>query len=244
MDLSGEGIKEASKMFQQAGWVFEHLRTLVTQLTPSEVTCDFTSEALGMLSNLMLAQAQYLFYKKAMDAGLKANVLSKTAMQVAEYFKKAYELSQTNQGLKAYDGGKFSGILCYHSSYFEAMAYYVVAKEEFNKAGDAGKGMGLAAGYFKATVAAFDRAQKVVLSIPSNYQENFKAKYDEVIKARDKAINENKTIYFEREIPESQIPKPDMQNFVKLEALVEDLNVKLPIEDKLRHIVPPAVRAL
>jgi hypothetical protein len=49
-----------------------------------------------MLSNLMLAQAQYLFYKKASDAGMKAGVLAKIAMQVAEYFKKAYELSQTN----------------------------------------------------------------------------------------------------------------------------------------------------
>jgi hypothetical protein len=57
MDLSGDGIKEASKLFMQAGWVFEHLRTLVTGLTPSEVTVDFTSEGLGMLSNLMLAQA-------------------------------------------------------------------------------------------------------------------------------------------------------------------------------------------
>ena len=41
----------------------------------------------------MLAQAQYLFYKKAMDAGMKATVLSKTSMQVAQYFKQAYELS-------------------------------------------------------------------------------------------------------------------------------------------------------
>ena len=55
MDLQNDGIKEASKLFQQAGWVFEHMRTLVTQLNPSEVTCDFTSECLGMLSNLMLA---------------------------------------------------------------------------------------------------------------------------------------------------------------------------------------------
>jgi BRO1-like domain len=57
MDLGGDGIKEASKLFMQAGWVFEHLRTLVTGLSPSEITVDFTSEALGMLSNLMLAQA-------------------------------------------------------------------------------------------------------------------------------------------------------------------------------------------
>ena len=57
MDLSGDGIKEASKLFQQAGWVFEHLRTLVTGVAPTEVSVDFTSESLGMLSNLMLAQA-------------------------------------------------------------------------------------------------------------------------------------------------------------------------------------------
>jgi hypothetical protein len=58
---------------------------------------------------------------------MKANVLGKIAMQVAEYFKKAYELSQTNQGLKTHDSGKFANIMQYHSIYFQAMAYYVVA---------------------------------------------------------------------------------------------------------------------
>ena len=57
MDLSGDGIKEASKLFMQAGWVFEHLRTMVTGLSPTEISADFTAESLGMLSNLMLAQA-------------------------------------------------------------------------------------------------------------------------------------------------------------------------------------------
>ena len=55
MDLSGDGIKEASKQFQQAGWVFEHLRTLTSNLSPDETSPDFASETLGMLSNLMLA---------------------------------------------------------------------------------------------------------------------------------------------------------------------------------------------
>ncbi len=35
-----------------------------------------------------------------------------------------------------------------------------------------------------------------------------------------------------------------MQNFVKLDAVLEDLNGKIPFEDKLRHIVPPAVRVM
>lgn len=75
------------------------------------MSCDFTSESLGMLTNLMLGQAQYLFYRKALEAGMKPNVLAKIAMQVSEYFKKAYDLSQTNQALKAFDGGKFANIL-------------------------------------------------------------------------------------------------------------------------------------
>jgi len=53
---------------------------LVTGLNPSEVTVDFTSEALGMLSSLMLAQAQYLFYRKASEAGMKPMTLSKISM--------------------------------------------------------------------------------------------------------------------------------------------------------------------
>lgn len=68
LDLAGEGIKEASKTFQQAAWVFEHLKTLVIALDPNETTCDFNIETLSMLSSLMLAQAQYLFYRKASDS--------------------------------------------------------------------------------------------------------------------------------------------------------------------------------
>lgn len=83
-------------MFQQAGWVFEHLKTLTSSLQPSETAPDFAAETLSMLSNLMLAQAQYLFYKKASESSMKAAVLAKIAMQVSEYFKKAQELGNTN----------------------------------------------------------------------------------------------------------------------------------------------------
>lgn len=60
----------------------------------------------------------------------------------------------------------------------------------------------------------------------------------------NKAIKDNKSIYFERETPVDQIPKPDCQNFVKMEAVFDNVQVKMPLEDKLRHIVPPEVRAM
>lgn len=61
--------------------------------------------------------------------------------------------------------------------------------------------MGLTVTYFKATLAIFDQAKTVVGSIPSNYQDNFNNKYAEIEKLRDKAIKDNKSIYFEREPP-------------------------------------------
>jgi hypothetical protein len=61
--------------------------------------------------------------------------------------------------------------------------------------------MGKAVSYFKMTSQIFEKAKSVVFQCPSNYQENFNVKFGDLVKIRDKAINENKTIYFEKEIP-------------------------------------------
>ena len=91
MDLGGDGIKQASKLFQQAAWTFEQLLTMVSQLPAGEATVDFSKEALIMNSNLCLAQAQYLFFRKAQDSGMKPAVLAKICAQVSLYFQKAFE---------------------------------------------------------------------------------------------------------------------------------------------------------
>ncbi len=69
--------------------------------------------------------------------------------------------------------------------------------------------MGRAVGYFKKAALEFERAKPVVALAPSNYQDNFNTKYADLVKLRDKAINENKTIYFEKELSVEAIPKPD-----------------------------------
>ena len=68
---------------QMAAWVFEDMKQQVAQLKPGESSPDFTSESLSMLSNLMLAQAQYLFYKLATDKNQSAEMLSKIALQIS-----------------------------------------------------------------------------------------------------------------------------------------------------------------
>ena len=102
--------------------------------------------------------------------------------------------------------------------------------------------MNVAAGVLKKTMQIFAEAQAAVRQLPSNYQANCTAKIAEVAELHKKATNEQKTIYFEKDLSDGELPKPDVQNFVKLEKTLDDLDSKQPIEDKLRHIVPPAVR--
>jgi hypothetical protein len=132
----------------QAGWIFDQLKSKVGGLQPSEVSTDFTSDSLSMLSDLCLAQAQYLFYRKAVGAGMKAGILSKTSMQVADYFKNAYQHSQTNAGIKQYDSGRFAGVMHYHSYYFESMAYLCLAIDSYKQVETTSRGMGVAIGFY------------------------------------------------------------------------------------------------
>ena len=61
--------------------------------------------------------------------------------------------------------------------------------------------MGLTVSTLKATLDIFERAKPILNNIPSNYADNFHSKYKEVLSLKEKADHENKTIYFEKEIP-------------------------------------------
>ena len=104
--------------------------------------------------------------------------------------------------------------------------------------------MGKALSYYKAALRILDEAKKVVTLIPSNYQDNFNNKYNDINTFLQKADKANRSIYFESEIPFEKLPALDLQNFVKLEPALDNIQAKLPIEDKLRHIVPPEVRVM
>ena len=125
------------------------------------------------------------------------------------------------------------------------MSYFVLGQEEFKAACEKSEGMGKCVSLLKKTAVEMEAAKAAVLLVPSNYQENYNLKLAEIITLRDKAIDKNKTIYFDKETPLDKVPKPDCQNFVKMEAVLDNIATsKLAIEEKLRHIVPPQVRVM
>ena len=197
-----------------------------------------------MNSNLCLAQAQYLFFKKASDANMAPKILAKVAAQVSMYFQKAFECNQVNQQLRAYQNGTFANVLGYHSKYFMAQAYLNLTRATFDAADKAGKGMGLAAAYGKITLAEFEKARPFVNILGGAYKQNFDKKFAEAQELAGKAENENKTIYYEGNIDPSECAKPDPQNFVNLSSVAEELNKTPELDNKFRHLVPPAVRQM
>lgn len=61
------GLKLAAKLFQQAAGIFSHLKSTIMVAIHQEPTPDLNPETLHALSALMLAQAQEIFVKKAVQ---------------------------------------------------------------------------------------------------------------------------------------------------------------------------------
>ena len=104
--------------------------------------------------------------------------------------------------------------------------------------------MAMAAAYLREAVAKFGEAQSFAQALGGAYKSNFDAKLQAARELLAKAENENKTIYYEPMVNAEDLPKPDPQNYVSLEACTEELGKPSELDGKLRHLVPPAVRAM
>lgn len=103
--------------------------------------------------------------------------------------------------------------------------------------------MGRAVTSLKLTWARYEEAKPFANLIGGSYKQNYDAKYAALIELRNKAIEENKTVYYESEADPADVPRPDAQNFVNLTSVQEQL-LNSPLDAKLRHLVPPQVRAM
>lgn len=104
--------------------------------------------------------------------------------------------------------------------------------------------MGIAESYGKITLEKFEEARPFVNILGGAYKANFDKKLAEATELAKKAENDNKKIYYEGAVPASECPKPDPQNFVNLTSIAEELNATPDMDNKLRHLIPPAVKEM
>lgn len=90
------GLKQACYHFTAAAGCFSHIKEQFLPKVSFTLTTDCTFESLGLLHQLMLAQAQTCYYEKAIKDALSDSIKAKLAHQSAEFHEKALGFSQSS----------------------------------------------------------------------------------------------------------------------------------------------------
>lgn len=135
-------------------------------------------------------------------------------------------------------------MLGYHAKYYNGMAWLNLGEAQCELTDKESKGCGKAVSMMKICCIEFDKCKPFTNVLGGQYASNFNKVYAEACALRDKMIQENKTVYYDAEIPASECPKPDPNNFVKMIPIADMINEKPIIDNQFRHLVPPAVRQM
>ncbi|TYZ59221.1 hypothetical protein PybrP1_005993, partial [[Pythium] brassicae (nom. inval.)] len=86
---SADGLKAACKHFMLAAGAFARVKDELVAQCLGARTPDMSAEGLGLLTYLMLAQAQACFYEKSIKDQMKDGIKAKLAHQALEYYSSA-----------------------------------------------------------------------------------------------------------------------------------------------------------
>lgn len=93
---SEEGLKTAAKLYQMAAGAFSYIRDNSLTATRNDCTFDLYPETLGVLSSIMLAQAQEIFYFKSIKDKMRDAIVSKLAAQCSDLYADAMKSIQSD----------------------------------------------------------------------------------------------------------------------------------------------------
>jgi len=175
---------------------------------------------------------------------MKKNTLSKICAQIGTYFLKAYEDCQVNPHLRAFEAGHFANVLGYHGQYYTALSWLNLAEFQVELTNKQSKDCGRCVTQLKIACAKLEMCKQLVNQLGGAYKANFDKVHAEAVALRDQMIKENKTIYYEAELPIEDAPKPDATNYVKTESVEKLIHEAPAIDNQFRHLIPPAVRAM
>ena len=145
-----EGVKAACAHFNRSAGIFACLeRGMVSEEDASNgpgrlngtLTSDLSPEGLGMLKNLMLAQAQFCCLERALMDNMKPGVLAKVAAQVAKFYDISLNYTKNPTLGKVLDPA-WANHIEFHKRKNDSRCSYFHSQSVFEKAQKTGDGYG------------------------------------------------------------------------------------------------------
>lgn len=85
----------------------------------------------------------------------------------------------------------------------------------------------------------------VITKIPADYGENYKKKMANAEQMAKTATDKAQNVFFDPVPEHKKVPMPDSKNFVKFDDSAKEDLTKTPVmNETLRHVIPPEVRAM
>nr|CCA21044.1 programmed cell death 6interacting protein putative [Albugo laibachii Nc14] len=210
------GLKQACYHFTAAAGCFSHIREHVIPRVSFELTSDCASESLGLLHQLMLAQAQACYYEKAIKDALPDSIKAKLAHQSAEYHEKALGFSQSSNLAVKLDR-MWMTYLHYQVLTMKSATQYWQSRAIKQNALKKGTGYGeeitrlkLAHQFGKEAIAHADQIRP-----PPGLYQPIRSLLNTIHDAIQSAEKDNANVYLERVPPESELGPVGKVSMVK-----------------------------
>ncbi|CAF0778295.1 unnamed protein product [Brachionus calyciflorus] len=213
-----EGLKTATKLYQQAAGCFSFIRDNSLTSTRNDCTSDLYPETLSLLIQLMLAQAQEVFYLKSVKDKMRDLIISKLAAQCSDHYAEAMKSIQTDS-LK--DLQKvWLPVLAGKQALYHALSEYHKAEHESSE-----RNIG-------ECLARLTKAAELIKTADQRggKEINLKSHINIIHSSYEKAKKENEYVYHER-VPDYASLRP-----IERAGLAKIIPMKFPISDEFRDL--------
>ncbi|KAF1323432.1 Programmed cell death 6-interacting protein, partial [Globisporangium splendens] len=239
---SADGLKAACKHFMLAAGAFSCVKDdLVAQCLGSR-TPDMSTEGLGLLTYLMLAQAQACFYEKSIKDQMKDGIKAKLAHQALEYYVSALDFCNSS-ALSGTIDRTWSVHLLFQVQCMKAATQYWQAKASKEIALTRGTGYGEEIARLMAADAECQEATKMATQnkLPVSLLESVKTLQRVVREHLHLAQKDNASVYLENIPKFTDLPAIGKVNMVKALALTNEELAQELSGDLFEQFVPNSI---
>ncbi|KAL4115765.1 hypothetical protein PRIC2_012771 [Phytophthora ramorum] len=237
---TAEGLKTACRHFMRAAGAFTEVKDKLVERTLGARTPDLSAEGLGLLTFLMLAQAQACFYEKAIKDQMKDAIKAKLVHQALDYYVSALDFCRSSALAGSIDRS-WAVHLQFQVHCMRAATQYWQGTASKTVALTRGEGYGEEITRLVAADAECDEACKVATQnkLPTSLLQSAQALQRVVREHLDAARKDNASVYLENVPKFSELPTVGKAAMVKpLGFTPEEIQQELGGVDLFEQFVP------